>query len=282
MKKPTEQDPRITRELGNYRLAPPSPDLHDRVLRAAREAMASGDVERHWTDRLLRAHGTFGRGILAFASTFMLILGIILQLGGDHSVLADSLERLKVMVTISGNLYVATAMDCTVLKADAPDGKSQYRIRWNADGVSRIDMGSSSDKRQTLWISKGAVSVTNDEDTAVRSMTVQSLPSQWQQSMEFLTPAMLVRQMDKRYGLTQAERKDGAGPNEFLIRGREDLHAVEITVDARTYLPKTLKKYALDSDRAGRNPVCLMEARFIWNQPIPRELFVPGPLEGKH
>jgi|WetSurMetagenome_2_1015567.scaffolds.fasta_scaffold1028370_2 hypothetical protein len=36
-----EQGPRIADELGKHRLAPPSLDLHDRVLRAARQALAT-------------------------------------------------------------------------------------------------------------------------------------------------------------------------------------------------------------------------------------------------
>ena len=55
----------------------------------------------------------------------------------------------------------------------------------------------------------------------------------------------------------------------------------EITIDAKTYLPKVLKKYALDSDRTNGDRVCLLEVRFHWNQPISHELFVPGPLGGK-
>jgi hypothetical protein len=103
----------------------------------------------------------------------------------------------------------------------------------------------------------------------------------WQPALEFMTPKLLARHMEEQYGLMQAGERRGAGSDEFLIAGREDGQVVEIAVDARTYLPKVLKKYALDSGRTGADRVCLMEVRFQWNHPISGELFVPGPLVGK-
>jgi hypothetical protein len=92
MKNSREQEKHITRELDKFRLAPPSPDLHDRVLRAAREALASGDARPQWTERLVRACERFQQEALAIASALMLILGVVIQLGGSQSVLADSIE----------------------------------------------------------------------------------------------------------------------------------------------------------------------------------------------
>jgi len=79
----------------------------------------------------------------------------------------------------------------------------------------------------------------------------------------------------------QTGERSAGGPDEFLIIGHEGRQAVEITVDAKTYLPKVLKKYALDSGRTNGEKDCLMEVRFLWNQPVSPELFVPGPLVGK-
>jgi hypothetical protein len=42
-----------------------------------------------------------------------------------------------------------------------------------------------------------------------------------------------------------------------------------------------LKKFALNSGRTNGEKICLMEVRFLWNQPVSPELFVPGPLTGK-
>ncbi len=275
-----EQDQRITREFGRYQLAPPSPDLHDRVLRAAREALASSDAELHWTDRWLRACWAFREEMLAFASALMLILGVVMQLGGGQSVLADSIERLSVMAKVSGGLYRVTSMDCTVLKPRAGDEISQYLVRWNKVGVARIDMNSSKGTEQTLWISKGTVSATDHDGGTVRSMAFMTMPSKWQPPMEFLTPMILAQHME-RYGLTQAERQEGVGPYECLLVGQEDQQAIEIAIDTRTYLPTSLKRYLPNSARAGRQRDCLEEVRFQWNKPIPQELFVPGLSEVK-
>ena len=74
----------------------------------------------------------------------------------------------------------------------------------------------------------------------------------------------------------QAERLVGVGPDEFLLVGHENQQVIEITVDARTYLPTMLKKYLPDSARTGKDRDCLEEVRFQWNKSMPQELLVPG------
>ena len=276
MKDSIEQDQHITREFGKYRLAPPSPDLHDRVLRAARAALAGRDVGLHWTDRWLRACGAFREEILAFASVLLLILGVVTSLGADQSVLAESIERLKVMVTVSECLYRATSMDCTVLKPAAGDKESRYRVRWNAAGITRVDIDSTNGTEQTLWIFEGTVSVAGHEGGAVRSMAITTMPAEWQPPMEFLTPTLLAQHIKEQYGLMPAERQGGARPDEFLLVGQESQQAVEIAFDATTYLPTTLTKYLPDPPWTGKERDCLEEVRFQWNTPIPQELLIPG------
>jgi|WetSurMetagenome_2_1015567.scaffolds.fasta_scaffold87363_2 hypothetical protein len=279
MKDFTEQDQRITREFNRYRLAPPSPDLHDRVLLAAREAMANGAAELHWTNRWRRACWAFQQEILAFASVLMLITGVVMQLGGGQSVLADSMERLAVMAAVSGSVYRATSMDCAVLKRDAGEETTDYRIRWNASGVTRIDMDSAKDTKRMMWISKETASVANHKGE-VRSMAISALPPEWQPPTEFLTPSILAQRMEG-YGLTQAERQSDAQPGELRFVGQEDQQAIEMSVDAKTGLPIKLKKYLPDSSRTGKKRDCMEEVRFQWNRPIPQELFVPDSPEVK-
>ena len=275
MKHSIEQEQRITRDLGKYRLAPPSPDLQDRVMRAAREALANSSAGLPWTDRWLLKCGAFRQEILAFASTVMLILGVLMQLVGGQSVLADSIERLKAMSIISGNLQRAISMDCIILKPSVRDENSRYRVRWNTAGVTRVDVDSTNGKGQTLWISNGTVSVADDEDGTVRSMAITTIPSEGQTPIEFLTPMTLAQQMKERYGFMQSELQNGAEPHEFLLIGQEDQLIIEIAVDAKTYLPTMLKKYSSDSARTGKEWNCIEEVRFQWNKPIPPELLVP-------
>jgi hypothetical protein len=280
MKDFTEKDQRITREFDRYRLAPPSPDLHDRVLLAAREAMANEDAELPLTGRWVRACRAYRQEILAFASALMLILGVVMQLGGSQSVLADSMERLAVMTTVSGSLYRATSMDCAVLKRNAGEEITGYRVLWNASGVTRIDMDSARGTKRTMWISKETASVA-DHKGEVRSMAISALPPEWQPPTEYLTPAILAQRLE-RYRLTQAERQSAAQPGELRLGGQEDQQAIEMSVDAKTGLPIRLKKYLPDSSRMGKKLGFLEEVRFQWNKPIPQELFVPDSPEVKH
>ncbi len=233
------------------------------------EGAAEAD-EWPWT------HGLFRKEILAVASAVMLILGAVMHLSGSQSALAHSIEQLKVIITVSMSLNHAAFMDCTVLNPEAGGEGTSYHVIWRADGDARVDMVSAGGA-QTIWISDETISFSGSAGGLIRSMPLKTISPGpvWQPAMEFRAPALLAKNMEERYGLMQTGERTGSG--EFLITGREDRQAVEITIDATTYLPKVLKKYALNSDRANGDRVCLMEVRFHWNQPISRELFVPGP-----
>jgi hypothetical protein len=238
-----------------------------------------GLAERgHW----LMSRVLFGKEILAFVSAVMLIAGGVMQLSGNQSVLAHSVEQLKVLITVSMSLNRAAFMDCTVLKPGAGGENSSYHVRWRAPGDARMDTVSAGGV-ETIWISDETISFAGSDGGSIRSMPLRTLApgAVWRPALEFMTPTLLARHMEEQYGLMQTGERSGAGWAEFLIIGREDRQAVEITIDARTYLPKVLKKYALDSGRTSGDRVCLLEVRFHWNQPISGELFVPGPLAGK-
>jgi hypothetical protein len=226
--------------------------------------------------------GPWRREIFSIASAVLVILGVVLQLSGSQSVLAHSIEQLKVIVTVSMSLNQAAFMDCTIRKPGAGGRNASYHVLWRASGDTRMDMVSS-DGAQTTWISDETISFTDPESGTVRSMPVQIMAPgpAWQPALEFMTPRLLAKHMEAQYGLMQTGGRSGAGLDEFLIVGQQDRQVVEITVDARTYMPKMLKKYALDSGLANRERNCLMDVRFLWNQPVSRELFIPGPPAGK-
>jgi hypothetical protein len=257
---PPEAEARMNRQFLNLKRSLDQP-----------ERLTTPEV-RHWI------RGPFQREMIAIASVVILILGIVMQLSRPQSALAHSLEQLKVIVTVSTKLNRAAYMDCTVLKQKAGGENNSYHVRWRAPEDARMDMVSAGGA-QTIWVSNETVSVAGSDSGAVRSMPVNTMiPSvAWQPAMEFMTPSLLAKQMQEHYGLMQTGERSGAGSGEFLITGREDRQVIEITVDAKTYLPKALKKYALDSGQTNGERNCLMEVRFSWNQIIPGELFVPGP-----
>jgi hypothetical protein len=190
----------------------------------------------------------------------MIILGLLMQMGGSQA-LAHSIEKLKVIVTISVGLNRASFMDCVVLKPGAEGEQKSYRVRWRATGDARVDMDSAAGA-QALWISNETVST--------------MIPGPvWQPALEFLSPKIVAKNMEEQYGLMQSGGRSNAGTNEFLIVGREGRQDVEFVVDAKTYLPKVLKKYSHGSDRATGARNCVLEARFLWDQPVPAEFFSP-------
>jgi hypothetical protein len=235
--------------------APPgfAAKVFERIEREASNKKTLWSFLRSW------ARGAFRKEILAFASAVMLILGGVMHLSGKQSVLANSISQLKVIMDVSAILKGTTSMDCSVLKSGAGGENSYYRVRWDASGITRVDRKSTDGVQQTLWIS---------------NTTVPPDPV-WQPAMEFLTPSILAAHIEGPYGLMRAGQRDAARPDELLLVGKENQHAVEIVVDERTYLPKSLKKYLPDSGRTDAERDCLMEVRFQWNQPISRKLLVP-------
>lgn len=274
MKDSMEQNQRITKELGRYRLASPSPGLHERVMLAAREAWTNSESGLSWTDRWMRTCGEFRQEILAIASACMLILGVVMQLGGSQSALADSVERLTVMAAVSGSLHRATSMDCTVTKPGAADERVQYRLRWNAAGVTRVEMTSAHDTEQILWIYNGTVSAVDDEGGTVSSTSITDMPSSWKAPLEFQTPATIAQHME-RLGLRQADDQDSAQPGELVLVGQENQRVVEIAINSRTALPIALKKFLPAYVGTGKGLAGFEEVRFQWNNAIPQELFIP-------
>jgi hypothetical protein len=274
MKDSMDQDQRITKELGRYRLASPSPSLHERVLLAAREAWTNSESGLSWTDRWMRSCGEFRQEILAIASAFMLILGVVMQLGGSQNALADSVERLTVMAAVSGSLHRARSMDCTVTKPGASDERVQYRLRWNAAGVTRVEMTSARSTGPTLWISNGTISAVDHEGGMVRSTSITDMPSSWKAPLEFQTPATIAQHLE-RLGLRQADDQGSAQPGELVLVGQENQQVVEIDINSRTALPIALKKFLPAHYGTSKGLAGFEEVRFQWNKAIPQELFIP-------
>jgi outer membrane lipoprotein-sorting protein len=226
--------------------------------------------------------GPLRQKILAVASAAMIILGLVLQLGGTQSALAHSIEQLKVIFTLSTGLNRVSSMDCVVLQPGDEGDQVSYRVRWRAPGDVRVDMNSA-DGTQTLWLSNETVSITGPGKNEASSMSITATTSgpEWQPALEFLSPKVLAKHLGQRYGLMQSGGRVSIGTNEFLIVGREGQKDVEITVDAETYLPRALNKYTHNSKPDNGERDCVMEAQFLWNQPIAAETFSPQSPAGK-
>ena len=129
----------------------------------------------YWPDRWLQASMAFQQEIFAFASAVMLILGVVMHLSGSQSALADSIEQLKVMVTISASLNRAASMDCVVLKPGAEGGNTSYHVFWRrTDGDARVDMVSPGGT-QTVWISGETISFSGSDGGSIRSMPLRTM-----------------------------------------------------------------------------------------------------------
>jgi hypothetical protein len=206
----------------------------------------------------------------------MLILGCVMHLGGSQSALAHSIEQLKVIGTITSGLLRASSLDCKVTTPGEEGEKTSYRIRWHAAGDVRVDMDAVNGSR-ILWISNETVSIGRPENDDVYTISTDTIiPGPvWQPVLEFISPKILAEHINQQYGLMQSEGRARAGLNEFKITGLQGQQEVEIIVDAKTYLPKTLRKYSHDGNSKKEERNLVINVQFFWNQSIAAELFIP-------
>jgi hypothetical protein len=139
-------------------------------------------------------------------------------------------------------------MDCAVLAQRAEGRQNIYHIQWHAISNAPINK--------------------SDKETAppsIRSNSDAAIADERQSTQEFLSPNALAKHMIERYGLTLSSKNSNPGTTDYLLVGHEGKHQIEIVVDPKTYLPQVLKKYLQASNRMRER---ILEARFLWNQPI--------------
>jgi hypothetical protein len=229
------------------------------------------------TEGWFRTRGPFRKEILAIASAAMIILGLVMQLSVSQNALAHSIEKLKVIVSISSSLDYVSSMDCRVMKEDARGEQVFYRIRWRTNGNVRVDMDSS-ESTETFWIPHETIFLAGPGGGSARSMSINTMTADpvWQPIQEFISPKVLAKYVEEHFKLMQSSGRAGYGTDEFRIVSVADRQDIEINADAQTYLPKFLRKYSHDQALNNGEQTCVMEARFLWNQPIAAELFHPG------
>ncbi|MEJ2246453.1 MAG: hypothetical protein P8Y80_10310 [Acidobacteriota bacterium] len=126
------------------------------------------------TEGWFRTRGPFRKEILAIASAAMIILGLVMQLSVSQNALAHSIEKLKVIVSISSSLDYVSSMDCRVMKEDARGEQVFYRIRWRTNGNVRVDMDSS-ESTETFWIPHETIFLAGPGGGSARSMSINTM-----------------------------------------------------------------------------------------------------------
>jgi hypothetical protein len=224
----------------------------------------------------------FRKEVLVFSSVIMMVIGCIAHLGGYQNVLAHSISHVKVILAMSGQLRRATSMDCSMLWPGKEGKPLQYRVRWAQSGRTRVDVAVAGRTEKTFWTADGSATIADYADGSLSTLAGvdQVRDPLLQPVLAFISPAVLARHLEERCQLRQVTQQDTLA-SALLFVGHEGRDAIEVTVDGKTYLPATFKKPLPDVAPAGRQSVRVMEARFVWNQPVAPELLVPGITAGK-
>jgi hypothetical protein len=213
------------------------------------------------------------REALAFSSLVMICLGGFLHVSGHRNAMADTLSFLSTSVTVSDQLLRVTSMECRLRVSAGNEGDLQYTIRWLSPDTVRVDVHRGEDTGKTLWITDTDIVVDDrtsnsfHEYTNVEQISDPLLEPAW----GFLTPeklseAVYGKWVPKKYGEPHGGQRQALS----YING-EGKVLVEMTVDSTSNLPLSIKKYSPDSDDSEE----VVEAHFVWNNPISPRLMVP-------
>ncbi len=262
---PSGTELRMREQLSEFRRALETSDgLH--VARSAGWWRCPA-VLAHW----LTQHRLLRKQVLVYVSAVMLATGVMIHAGGYQSALADSISLLRISMSISEQIRLATSMDCAI-KVQAPGTEAtSYRIRWVRDGRTRVDFEAPTVAQRIVWIIQGNIT---EFDFATGSPVQAANPEPLlHASIEtLLSPAGLARKIDESWQLQPAMKQHT--PDRLVFVDRQDRAVIEIRFDRRSNLPVRLNRKSPQVNGTGGPAIT---AEFSWNQPMAADLMIPRP-----
>jgi hypothetical protein len=262
---PSGTEFRMRQQLAGFRRAlETSDDLHAAWSAGSWRCLP---VLAQWLTR----HRLSWKQALAYVSAAMLATGVVIHLGGYQSVLADSISLLRTSMSISGQIRLASSMDCVIRVQAAGTEATSYHIRWVQDGRTRVDFEAPSAARRILWIIHGNIT-RSDSAAGLPGQAANPEPVLQASIGALLSPTELARKIDENWQLQPAKKQNT--PDRLVFVDRQDRAVIEIRFDRRSNLPVSLNRKSLQVNGTGGSAIT---AEFSWNQPIAAELMIPRP-----
>jgi hypothetical protein len=239
-------------------------NVTDVVLRSVLADDLPPEAERAMKERLVRfrrkvgrtGHGTTTwfqprwvilREALALAGVVMITVGGFLHVAGNGSAMADTFSFLHSSVTVSEQVLRVTSMECRAF-VRSEDGRTlDYVIRWAGPTRSNVDVR----EGNTILRTYSSTEKINVVDPLLAPV------------LDFLTPvtlsdAIYEEWQPKRFGTRIGEQKTTL----IYVNGKGETF-LEMDVDLTTYLPRRIKKDAVEAD-------------FTWNEAVSPEPLSPN------
>jgi len=259
---PPESESRMRRHFAQFRKKFEQPDQQSRT-----------NVRWQW------AHWVLRKEVLALSSIIMVVLGVIMHMNVQRSVLAETVLMLRTSVSVSDQVRHTGSMECSV-QVPTRDGQFlAYSIQWISPNMTRVDVQKANEIDKTLWISKEDIFIADHIKNVMHKVkgVEQIKDPLFQPVMEFLSPVELAERMYRRWQIKQykplAEQERGS----FTFKDPNHIgkSLLEMIVDLNTYLPLSIKKFLPGPTIVSEEETLVMQLHFTWNKPVSPQIMTP-------
>jgi hypothetical protein len=207
----------------------------------------------------------------------MMGMGGFLHISDPRSAMAETMSFMNMSVAISDRLLSVASMECRLQFVSDGGRPTHSTIRWLAPEMARVDIRQGDVTNKTLWIIDSDVALADrigHTFNEYQSVT-EIQDSLFEPALTFLSPERLSEAIYGKWKPKQYRVAENDEQLTLVYTNSEGKTVLEMTVDLSTDLPMSIKKFSTndtDSEKA-REP--LIEARFVWNEPISSQLLIP-------
>ncbi len=210
-------------------------------------------------------------------SLLMMALGGFLHVSGPRSAMAETMSFMNTTVAISDRLLSVSSMECRLLFLLEDGHSADATIRWLAPEMIRVDIRQGAGTNKTLWITDSDVAVVDRIDRSFKEYesVAKVADPLFEPATGFLSPERLSEAIYGKWKPKQYKVLENGERLILVYTNSEGKTLVEMTVDLSNDLPTSLKKFSskgADSEAAKRQ---ILEARFVWDEPISSQLMIP-------
>ena len=215
--------------------------------------------------------------VLAFSSLLMMGMGGFLHVSGPRSAMAETMAFMNTSLGISDRLLGVTSMECR-FRFLLEDGHfASATIRWLPPEMTRVDIRRGDDINKTLWITDSEIAVVDRIGHSFNEYpsVAEVEDSLFEPALGFLSPKRLSEAIYGRWKPKQYKVLENEERLTLVYTNSEGKTLLEMTVDLSTDLPISITKFSKDNTGSEKAREHVLEARFVWDQPISSQLLIP-------
>ncbi len=220
--------------------------------------------------RFFQLKRAVSRKVLAFSSLIMIVVGAFLHVSGHRSAVAETLFFLNTSVSVADQVQEATSMECRMQVLTESGQHLSYVIRWLSPEMTRVDVWKGKTLSKSLFISVSDITVVDHINNVLQKyQSLEHIKDPiFNPALEFLSPFALATAIYENWKPQQYREEDKGQKGTYFYINNGERTTLEMTVDMNTSLPVSIRKFSSDCPGADDVYALVMEAQFIWNEPI--------------